>query len=56
MKVRYGIVGVGGMGSGHAKALQSIEEAALSAVCDIVPEVAERVGTLYGIPWCTDYH
>ena len=56
MKVRYGIVGVGGMGSGHAKALQSIEEAALSAVCDIVPEVAKGVGTLYGIPWCTDYH
>ncbi|MHB9033849.1 MAG: Gfo/Idh/MocA family protein [Anaerolineae bacterium] len=56
MKIRYGIVGVGGMGSGHAKALQSIEEAGLAAVCDIVPEVAERIGTLYNVPWCTDYH
>ncbi|MCE5258410.1 MAG: Gfo/Idh/MocA family oxidoreductase [Chloroflexi bacterium] len=56
MKIRYGIVGVGGMGSGHAQALQTIEEAGLAAVCDIIPEVAERVGTQYSIPWCTDYH
>lgn len=56
MKVRYGIVGVGGMGSGHAKALQSIEEAGLAAVCDIVPEVAQAVGTQFGVPYCTDYH
>ncbi len=56
MKIRYGIVGVGGMGSGHAQALQTIEEAGLAAVCDIIPAVAERVGTQYSVPWCTDYH
>ncbi|NLV74772.1 MAG: Gfo/Idh/MocA family oxidoreductase [Chloroflexi bacterium] len=56
MQVRYGIVGVGGMGSGHAEALQSMKEARLAAVCDIVPQVAQSVGSKYGVPFCTDYH
>lgn len=55
-QVRFGIVGTGGMGSGHAKAMQSIEECKLVAVCDTVPEVAQAVGEQYGIPCCTDYH
>ena len=42
-QVRFGIVGTGGMGSGHAKTMQSIEECKLAAVCDIVPEDAEAV-------------
>jgi len=54
--VRYGIVGVGGMGSGHAKTIQSIEECELSAVCDIVADVARSVGEEFGVPHCTDYH
>jgi len=54
-KIRYGIVGVGGMGSGHAKTLQGIVEAQLVAVCDIVPEVAEAVGEEYNVPYCTAY-
>ncbi|MBR2449254.1 MAG: Gfo/Idh/MocA family oxidoreductase [Clostridia bacterium] len=39
-KVRYGIVGVGNMGSGHAKNLLEgkVENAVLTAVCDINPE------------------
>ncbi len=38
-KVRYGIVGVGNMGSGHAKNLLEgkVENAVLTAVCDINP-------------------
>ena len=54
--VRYGIVGMGGMGTGHARTMQEIEECVLSAVCDIVPEVAERVGSEFEVPYCTDYH
>lgn len=54
-KVRYGIVGVGGMGSGHAKSMKSIEECVLTAVCDVVPAVARSVGELHGVPYCTDY-
>ncbi len=39
-KVRYGIVGVGNMGSGHAKNLLEgkVENAVLTAVCDINPD------------------
>ncbi|MFH1085218.1 MAG: Gfo/Idh/MocA family oxidoreductase, partial [Chloroflexota bacterium] len=55
-KIRYGIVGTGGMGSGHARTMQRIEECALAAVCDIVPEVAEAVGEEYSVPYCTEYH
>lgn len=38
-KVRFGIVGIGNMGSGHAKTLTSgaVKDAVLTAVCDINP-------------------
>ncbi len=41
--VRFGIVGVGNMGSGHAKSLLEgmVPEAALTAVCDINPKKLE---------------
>ena len=55
-KVRYGIVGMGGMGSGHAKTIQSIEECDLTAVCDLVAEVAQAQGEAFGVPQCIDYH
>ncbi len=55
-RVRYGIVGVGGMGSGHARTMQRIEECVLAAVCDAVPEVAESVGEEFDVPYFTDYH
>lgn len=41
--VRIGFVGVGGMGQVHCRNLLSIEGAELRAVCDIVPEKAEKV-------------
>ena len=39
-KVRFGIIGLGNMGSGHFNWLKNgeIEGAELSAVCDIKPE------------------
>lgn len=54
-KLRYGIVGTGGMGSGHARTMQSIDDVQLVAICDIVPEVAEAVGEEYNVPYMTDY-
>ncbi|MGI5916379.1 MAG: Gfo/Idh/MocA family protein [Anaerolineae bacterium] len=53
--IRYGIIGAGGMGSGHARTMQQIEECVLAAVCDIVPEVANTVGEEFNVPFCTDY-
>jgi predicted dehydrogenase len=55
-KLRYGIVGTGGMGSGHARTMQGLEDVQLAAVCDIVPEVAEAIGEQYNVPYMTDYH
>lgn len=55
-RIRYGIVGTGGMGTGHARTIGRIEECELAAVCDIVPEVAEQVGEEFNVPYCTDYH
>lgn len=54
-KVRFGIVGTGGMGSGHADTIQKIEECQLTAVCDIDPGVVKGVADKYGIKSFTDY-
>jgi len=54
-QVRIGVVGVGGMGSSHARKLKEVEEAVLTCVCDINPETARAVGTETGVPWFTDY-
>src|ERR1051325_6502585 len=53
-KVRVGVVGVGGMGSGHCATMSTIEEAQLTAVCDINPETANEVGAKYGVPHFAD--
>lgn len=53
--VRFGIVGVGGMGQGHCQSLKKVEEAQLTAVCDIDAATAEKVGTENGVPYFTDY-
>ncbi|NNM05139.1 MAG: Gfo/Idh/MocA family oxidoreductase [Gemmatimonadetes bacterium] len=44
--VRIGYVGVGGMGTAHVRNLLRIEGCEITAVCDIVPEHAERSATL----------
>ncbi len=47
-KVRCGVIGVGGMGSGHCKIIPEIPEVELTAVCDAVPEVSRAVAEQYG--------
>lgn len=49
-KVRFGIIGVGGMGSGHCGMLGQIEEAELSAICDVNPATRDSVAAKYGVP------
>jgi hypothetical protein len=44
--VRIGYVGVGGMGTAHVRNLLRIEGCQITAVCDIVPEHAERASRL----------
>ena len=42
--VRFGVVGLGNMGSFHVEALQSIKNAKVTAICDANPQNLERVG------------
>src|SRR5262245_42947439 len=49
-KVRIGVIGTGGMGSGHCASIDQIEEAELTAVCDIVPDVVQPIAEKHGVP------
>jgi len=48
--VRIGVIGTGGMGQGHLASMKDIDEVQLTALCDIDPEVAERLGNEYSVP------
>lgn len=50
-QIRFGVVGVGGMGQGHCNGLKKVEEAKLVAVCDIDPVTAKKVGEEHGVPY-----
>lgn len=49
-KVRFGVIGVGGMGSGHCSMIPKIPETQLTAVCDIEPTTLREVSTKYEVP------
>jgi len=49
--VRLGVIGTGGMGQGHLASMKDIDEVQLTAICDIDPAVAERLGNEYGVPY-----
>jgi len=52
--VRYGVIGLGGMGQGHCKSIAAIPHAALAAVCDSHGATAAAVGKEYGVSaWTT---
>src|SRR5258708_24178838 len=53
-QVRFGIIGVGGMGSGHCSTMSTIKEAKLAAVCDIAADVAKSTGDKYSVPSFTN--
>ena len=49
-RVRFGIVGVGGMGSGHARNMPNTEEVDFTAVCDIAPAALAAATDAFGVP------
>ena len=50
-KLRVGVVGVGGMGTGHCRSITGkVPEMKLTAVADICLETAESVGKEFGVP------
>jgi predicted dehydrogenase len=48
--VRFGIVGTGGMGNGHAHNMPAIPEVRLTAVCDTNPEALQAAMDDYEVP------
>lgn len=48
--VRFGIVGVGGMGNGHARNMPRIPEVRLTAVCDVAPDALQAAMDNYEVP------
>jgi predicted dehydrogenase len=49
-KVRFGVIGTGGMGSGHCEMLPQIPETTLAAVCDVDPKAREAAAAKSGVP------
>lgn len=49
-KIRFGVIGTGGMGSGHCSMLPVIPETELTAICDIDPKTRETIATKYNVP------
>ena len=48
--VRFGVIGTGGMGSGHCEMLPKIPETTLAAVCDVDPRAREAAAAKSGVP------
>ncbi len=56
MALKWGIVGVAGIGTSHAKALKDMEGVELYAACDVVPEALDNFCEQFGVPYrFTDY-
>src|SRR6266849_10704616 len=52
--LRVGVVGVGGMGQAHAKALQKVEGASFAAVCDTRAEAVQTAAERFGVQGFTE--
>lgn len=48
--IRVGVVGMGGIGNTHAPVYQANPLSELVAVCDIIPERADKAAARYGVP------
>jgi len=49
-RVRFGVIGTGGMGSGHCSMIPSIPETELTAICDVNPDVRAAISAKNGVP------
>ena len=54
-KVRVGIIGVGYLGTQHARILSYLEEAELKGVADLDSEKALQIGNRHGVPYFQNY-
>ncbi len=55
-EVRLGVIGAGGIGNAHLKAIERCADmAALAAVCDVAADVRKRVAQTWGVDVYGDY-
>jgi predicted dehydrogenase len=54
-RVRLGVIGTGGMGTGHIRSIKGIEEVELAAVCDIDQETCGQASSENEVPGFVDY-
>jgi predicted dehydrogenase len=52
--VRIGVIGTGGMGSGHCSSMSEVREARLAAVCDVRPDILSEAAAKYDVPGFAD--
>lgn len=55
MSTDVAIIGCGRISRKHCEVLEKVEGAKLVAVCDLIPEKAERTGRQWDVPWYTSY-
>ncbi len=54
-KIKFGIIGIGGIGKHHAKCMRQVDEIELKAIADINEEIARKIAEEYKVKWYTDY-
>lgn len=54
--LRFGVIGLGVNGKKHLGLLNEIEDAQLTAVCDLIDERHREASRKYGVPGYRDYH
>ena len=55
MSMGFALVGCGRISRKHCEALEKVEGAKLVAVCDLIPDKAERTGRQWSVPWYASY-
>jgi len=53
--LRFGVIGVGGMGQRYCEILRKIPRVSLAAVCDVFPGAAENAGKKFNVPFFSDH-
>jgi len=54
-KVKFGVIGLKGIGQSHINAINQVEEAELTAIADINEALGKSISSRLGVKWYKDY-
>ena len=54
-KIRIAVIGVGVMGSLHARDIDALDNTELAAICDIKQKVTDKYAQMYEVPVFFDH-